>query len=237
LLVLILLHAFPFANRAQDRLELGGFLGTSFYMGDLNPAVPFRQSHIAFGGIARYAVTDRVALRASAFRGEISGDYPVKGVVFPQAGASYNFLRTVGDVALMTEYNFRSYDHPFISTSVFTPYLAIGVGTIVYQRYLIDSQNQNEKPVFVLSLPFGVGVKYKLTDWIRIGAEWSFRKTFVDDLDYVGENLVIDPADPYGFKREVLTHNNDWVSFAGVTVTFNMLKRNTECNAGFKKKK
>lgn len=94
-------------------------------------------------------------------------------------------------------------------------------------------QNEENKTVFVLSLPFGVGAKYKLNSWIRVGAEWSFRKTFVDDLDYVGGSGIVNPDDPYGFDEKALTHNNDWYSFAGITVTFSFSRRKTACNGGF----
>jgi len=53
-------------------------------------------------------------------------------------------------------------------------------------------------------------------------------------LDYMGEGSV-DPSDPYGFGESTFTHNNDWISFAGVYVTISMLKRKTKCNDGIKK--
>ena len=221
--------------QAQDRVEVGGFLGTSYYLGDLNPGTQFRNPHLALGGIVRYVLTDRVVFKGTAMFGTISGEYPQKKVKLNERNTNrYSFERSLLDVAAMVEYNFMSYDHRFISNTNFTPYLTFGIGTTIYNRYTIDSGSGDGDPVFVLSLPFGAGVKYKLTDWIRIGAEWTFRKTSVDDLDVVPDgNSPVDPADPFGFGHTSSIHNNDWYSFAGVYVTFNLFRRKNECKSGF----
>lgn len=220
---------------SQDRIELGGFLGTSYYFGDLNPSKQFYKPDLAIGGIGRYAYSDRLAFKLSAYYGRISGDYTDESLNFKvgqQNGRpSYEFDNAVGDVALQAEFNFLSYDHKYISSSNFTPYVSMGLGTVYYSRKTGDAQNLTTKPTFILSLPFGVGVKYKVNKWVRVGAEWSFRKTFVDDLDYEGPG-EIDPSAPYG-EVTTWTHNNDWISFAGVNVTISMLKRKTSCNGGY----
>ncbi|MFT3740515.1 MAG: DUF6089 family protein [Breznakibacter sp.] len=233
--VLIVLSACLSANVfAQDRLELGGFLGTSYYMGDLNPATPFKNSHLALGGFARYALSDRWALKGTGTIGGLSGSYPQNGLLFAVGpDDTYSFNRKFGDVALMSEFNFLSYDHRFLSNTVFTTYITVGLASIVYKRKENRGGNESRPTVFVLSLPFGFGVKYKITEWMRIGAEWTMRKTFVDDLDDAGATTSVDPTDPYGFGTKEISHNNDWYSFAGVTVSFNMLKRRSSCNGGY----
>ena len=220
---------------AQDRLEIGGFVGASYYFGDLNPGKQFYKPHPAIGGLARYVFTDRIAFKATAIYGRISGEYPGNDLLYKEDvsfGNNYSFSRNIGDIAAQIEINFLSYDHPFISTTNFTPYISMGVATTLYSRIDTEDQNAAAKPVFILSLPFGVGAKYKINKWVRVGAEWTFRKTFVDDLDYVGPG-VVNPTDPYDFGENTLTHNNDWYSFAGVFVTISLLKRKTECKGGY----
>lgn len=220
--------------KAQNRYELGMFVGAGYYNGDLNPGTPFVNVHPAFGGLFRYNMTDRIAWKATATLTELSGGYPAKGVLFPhQQPAYYSFARTIGDASVQMELNFLSYDHPYITKTKFTPYITYGVATTIYKRYGDQLQNEENKTVFVLSLPFGVGAKYKINNWIRIGAEWTMRKTFVDDLDYVGHQGLIDPSDPYAFGYSAKTHGNDWYSFAGVTVSFSFSRRKTECNSGY----
>ena len=222
--LLVYLSVFFAGNvRAQDRLEVGPLVGASYYFGDLNHGVPFVDSHLAFGGIARYVFSDRIALRGSLIYAGISGSYdPEDDGVLPGVPKGYAFNRNVGDVAVMAEINMFSYDHKYIPTTVFTPYLSVGLGTVLYKR--VDGND--EKPVFVLSLPFGVGVKYKFSKWLRVGAEWSFRKLFDDDIDGVSNML----GDYYGDAK---THNNDWISVVDVYVTFGFLRRRGSCKGGY----
>lgn len=221
--------------KAQDRLELGGFVGTSYYLGDFNPGTPFVKPGLALGALARYVVNDRWALKGAFTVGGISGNYPREGLLYvADDGDSYSFKRKISDVALTTEFNFLSYDHHFLTNTVFTPYVTFGLASTVYSRFDAESPTSGTgTTVFVLSLPFGLGVKYKITKWMRIGAEWTLRKTFVDDLDYTGNGSSVDPTDPYGFDKKSAVHNNDWYSFAGVSLSFNMLKRKVSCNSGY----
>ncbi|WP_246095531.1 type IX secretion system protein PorG [Saccharicrinis carchari] len=218
---------------AQDKLELGGFLGASYYLGDLNPHKQFYQPSLAFGGLARYVISDRYAIKGTVGMARLKGSYPDNGVKFPQGEVPYSFNRSVGDATLQMEFNFVSYDHAFLSSTNFTPYVALGVGSTVYKRFSTEIGKNSEQTVFILSLPFSIGVKYKINKWIRVGAEWSFRKTFVDDLDVVGLNLPINAEDPYGFNNEGNIHNNDLYSLASVHVTFSLFRRKTDCNSGF----
>jgi len=221
---LVTLSGFFGSNvHAQDRLELGPLVGVSYYFGDLNNGVPFVDSHLALGGIARYVFSDRIAVRGSLILAGISGSYdPEEDGVLPGLSKGYAFSRHIGDAAAMVEINLFSYDHKYIPTTVFTPYLSVGLGTVLYKR--IDEGN--EKSVFVLSLPFGVGVKYKFSKWFRVGAEWSFRKLFDDDIDGVSNEL----GDFYG---NTWTHNNDWISVVDVYVTFGFLRRRSSCKGGY----
>ncbi len=232
----ILLMLILFCNaKAQDRIELGLIGGVSYYIGDLNPNKQLYKPGPAFGGIARYILTDRLAVKGSAMIMNISGDYSANEVNYPNVGGGYSFKRNLGDASLQMEFNFKSYDHPFIGTTVFTPYVTFGLGTTVYKRFSSENENNSERTVFILSLPIGIGVKYKLNKWIRVGAEWSFRKTFVDDLDYRDRRYIpfVSSEDPYGFEGGTKIHNNDLYSFVGVMVTFSMFSRRTDCYSGY----
>lgn len=210
---------------AQDRLEAGPLVGASYYFGDLNPSTPFVNNHLAIGGLVRYVFNDRTAVRGSAIYAGLSGSYDSAKGVLPGVPDGYSFNRNIGDLAVMGEINLFSYDHKYISTTVFSPYLTFGVGTLLYKR----ADEQGEKSVFVLSLPFGAGVKYKINKWVKIGAEWGFRKLFVDDIE--GNMVPDDLSAIYGSAK---THNNDWYSIANVYVTFSFIRRNSSCVGGYK---
>ena len=136
-------------------------------------------------------------------------------------------------MATQLEINFFEYDHPFKKEeTLFSPYISLGLGYTLYSKYRPNENSNSENPQFILSLPVGIGVKWKPLDWAHFGMEWSFRKTFVDDLDTMGYG-EINPSDPYGFGEYSLWHNNDWYSFAGVFVTIDLFHRRIPCRAGY----
>ena len=65
-------------------------------------------------------------------------------------------------------------------------------------------------------IPFGVGYKHYLTDRIGITGELTFNKPFYDDLDNVSYN------------RNLL-NNNDWYTFAGISITYVFYNSRTSC--------
>lgn len=251
-LITISLILFSPVIQGQDKIELGVFLGGCYYLGDLNPSQQFKDFRPAIGGIARYALSDRWALKGNVIAANMAGKYPgsgdvylhnegyerhsvsADGTVHTTIDSDYSFNRTVIDAGLTAEVNFRSYDHMFRQEQTrFTPYLTFGLATTIYERYETKS---DRKTVFVLSLPFGLGVKYKVNKWLRIGCEWSWRKTFTDELDTVEpDEAKVNPADPYGMGKSKWTHNNDWYSLIGVTLTCSMWPRKISCNDGVNK--
>lgn len=236
--ILVTLHIVLFATfmsssvevSSQDKIELGVMLGGAYYMGDLNPSQHFLKPRPAIGFLGRYAFTDRLAAKLNITAAWLAGEYPSGGNIYKNGG-DYEFDRGIVDVGFTGEFNFMSYDHMFFKDkSKFTPYLTVGVAATCYKSYKEDSDGKER---IVLSLPFGIGAKYKINQWLRLGMEWTMRKTFCDDLDMVGDvSGRVNGSDPYGFDEKVLTHNNDWYSIVGVTATISMWPRKLECNDG-----
>jgi hypothetical protein len=232
LAVLVLLPASTL--NSQWKVEAGPYIGISWYNGDLNPSKQFYNIHPAFGGLLRYVFNDRLALRGNVLIAGVSGEYPAKDVYLPENNPdNYSFKRDLLDIAMLFEINLFSFDNPSLKKSAFTPYMAFGVGSVFYERYTEDNGSHNEKPSFVLSLPFGAGVKWKAGDRLNLGAEWTLRKIFADDLDVVGFDNSIDGSNPIGFSNTTITHNNDWCSVFGVYATFTILGRRDKCRDGF----
>ena len=76
LILCILLLSLPLPGLyAQDeeeyKMELGGGLGGSFYMGDANYTTPFKNIGIAGGFMARYIMNPRMAIKANLMAGRI----------------------------------------------------------------------------------------------------------------------------------------------------------------------
>lgn len=90
-----------------------------------------------------------------------------------------------------------------------TPYFFAGAGHIAY--------SVNNSPVIKnsVSVPFGVGVKTKLSNRIEIAAELNYRYTMSDDIDDVLDNRVYSqPEKPYIMK------GNDLFYTAQIKVTY-----------------
>jgi hypothetical protein len=232
-----LLLSYP-SGWGQERIEAGFFLGGSYYNGDLNPEKQFYDVKPSFGGVFRVVANSRIAFKGTLTAVNIQGHYPAEDIQYPVSGYTsaqylYRFERTMADMAVQIEINFFEYDHPFRSDETrFSPYFSGGIASTLYRRYYSDAGGSSENPHFILSFPFGVGIKWKLSDWVHVGLEWNFRKTFVDDLDTMGP-AAIDPSDPYGFNHSSALHNNDWYSFAGLLVTFDLFHRKVPCHAGY----
>ncbi len=238
ILLFLLILLFTVQNSsAQERIEGGLFLGASYYNGDLNPDRHFYKSMPAIGGLVRVVLNERLAFKGTMTLVEIQGEYPQPKIQYPTTSVRnsgfYSFQRTLADFSTQLEINFFDYDQPFRRKETrFTPFISTGLAYTLYNRYETVGSGGSENPHFILSLPFGVGVKWKPIDWLHVGLEWSFRKTFVDDLDYLGPGSI-DPADPYGFEQPSDWHNNDWYSYAGLFFTIDLFHKRVPCNAGF----
>lgn len=217
--------------RAQDKYEVGVFLGGSYYIGDLNMGQHFKDTRPAVGVIGRYVINDRLALKADIVGAMMHAEYPSGGDKYPNyTGEKFEFDKTFFDVGIMGEFHFLSYDHVFFQNRTrFTPYLTAGLGGTIYTSY---KDNDDGKQTFSLSLPFGFGVKYKVNSWMRLGLAWTIRKTMVDDFDTSDKMSGVNPNDPFGFKTHVSSHNNDWYSLFGVIVSVSMKPRRLTCNDG-----
>ena len=73
LVVLIFGHIInPYAAKSQV-IEVGGSVGLSYYMGDLNPNKPFNQSRLGFGAVVRYYDNSRWAFRLAYSNLQLDG--------------------------------------------------------------------------------------------------------------------------------------------------------------------
>jgi hypothetical protein len=192
---------------AQRNTNLGIFAGTSYYMGDINPGRLFYSPGIALGGIYRYNINKRYAMRINGYFTYLSGNPDDFSDYVHDITSSSSFSRAVFDWSLQFEFNFLPF-LPTVKKMDYTTYLSGGIGCFTIAN----------NPV---TIPFGIGTKINVTDKICAGAEWSFRKTFNDLIDYT-EN-------PTGIGSFV--HNNDWYSFMGIFITYKFFNLMVDCPA------
>ena len=77
LLIMSCLALFVQANAQFDdpkTLEIGPHVGASYYMGDLNPTIPFAMADLQFGGLVRYNYNNRWTFRFDYSRATVKAD-------------------------------------------------------------------------------------------------------------------------------------------------------------------
>ena len=215
-LLIVSCLAFVFQANAQfddpKTLEVGPHVGLSYYMGDLNPTIPFAQAQLQYGGVVRYNYNNRWTFRFDYSRATVKASDEVIGWR-PERGL--NFTTKINDFSLVAEFNFLEYytgnpkrnvsPYIFGGISVFqyTPFAEYG-GTLINLRdYATEFTPADAKwyetlfgrtmPIGV-SVPFGVGVKLSLSKHMAATIEWRMQKTFTDYLDDVGTVYPEQPA-------------------------------------------
>lgn len=243
---------------SSQTLELGLFGGGSYYLGDMNTAMHFSQTQFAYGLLARFNVNSRWAIKAGYNRGSVKSDDSKNAAI---AGQGLNFQSTINDITVVGEFNFLEY-FTGSKRNYFTPYIFGGIGVftfnpkshdgVVLQPLGTEGQNENfddRNPYSKvgISIPFGVGFKYSISERFGLGIEWGMRKTFTDYVDdvsksyyLVGENIdpnntaqvLSDPTmnhEPYMQRGDNKTW--DWLNFFGISITYKInLRSRLKCN-------
>ncbi len=208
------------AQELEYKMELGAMVGGCFYMGDAN-TIPLKNLSLAGGVLARYNFNPRMVVKGDLAVGRIQGTTEGLNNKFP--GDEYRtFNRNVYELGAQFEYNFFAYGTGagYKGSRRFTPYILGGLGI----TYAPKPANQ----VFAMNIPLGMGVKYKATERINVGAEWTMRFTTSDRLDVTdGDKLMLD--DPYGIGSKGVK-NKDSYSFLMVYVSYDLFPKYRKCN-------
>jgi hypothetical protein len=222
--VLLIVMAFfltPEGVKGQAyRMELGFLGGRSFYMGDANNKNLFENEHSSYGLLVRYNLDNRFALKANALVAGISGT--TRGISSAYMnGIDINFNNQILDAGVQLEVNFYNYGAPDYKpgSSRVSPYILLGLG---FTRYKAD------KSQVCANIPFGLGIKAKVAPRINLGCEWTFRKTFADDLDYVNNTGGFQLQDSV-LGSDSWNKNKDWYSILMLYISYDLYGIGSKC--------
>ena len=198
-------------------LEVGPHVGLSYYMGDLNPALPFAMADLEYGGLVRFNYNNRWTFRCDyAYATVKADDEKIKW----RQERGLNFMSKIHDLSFVAEFNFWEYYTGNPKRNV-SPYIFGGVSVFYYTVFaevggtLVDlSDHRTESlptaPTWYdkafgktspigISIPFGMGVKFALSRRMAGTVEWRMQKTFTDYLDDVA--TVYPDDDKHAFAK------------------------------------
>jgi len=183
--------------------EFGLLGGVSFYMGDLNPDIPFKQVMPGGGAYYRYNFNDRFSARGTFLLGYLKGD-DAKSKVPSQLDRNLNFQSWLYEFAITGEFNFFKYA-PGDMQHFVTPFLFGGIALFKFNPTTVASDghkyelqplgtegqgttyypDRKKYSLTTASIPFGLGVKCNISKTFTVGLEWGMRFAFTDYLDDV----------------------------------------------------
>lgn len=228
-----------------QRHELGIFAGGANVIGDIGKANyinPFPTKTeptgkiflpISIGGLYRFNINPYMGFRANISYSKVgASDHRSKEQY--KIDRNKNFRNTIVEGSLMFEYNFFNINDD--QESAQSPYLFFGVGAFSSKGKEYD-YNTTESQIIEktkyntnLSIPFGVGYKFRFNySWI-LSFETGIRYTGSDYLDYnTGKftdnfnNAIADgtlPQSEFDKRQFGNMSNKDWYVISGLTLTY-----------------
>lgn len=182
----------------QRGWELGGWLGTSHYFGDLNTSFDLSTPGLSGGVVARYNFNDRICFKLSGNYGSVRADDANSENSY-EVARNLSFQSPIIDGSGSLEFNFLPYLHGS-KDQFYTPYLFAGFtgfyfnpmaerdnGELVELRSLgTEGQFKGEEYYSIQGgLNYGVGFKVALNYEWSLNFEIGARSLFTDYLDDV----------------------------------------------------
>lgn len=188
--------------------ELGIMVGGSHYFGDLNTRARLNRPKPAAAVFFRKQFNNYIALRIAGSFAQVgySDVYNTHNEFQQRRNLSFN--SNIFELALQGDFNFFKF-LPGDPYHRFTPYVTLGAGVFSYDPYAyLDDKKYFLRPLgtegqgnaaypdrapystMAFCVPFGVGIKYAVTNRMNVGAEVTHRFTFTDYLDDVSTTYV-----------------------------------------------
>lgn len=197
----LLLLLFPAIASAQQRLNLTINGGASNYSGDLQEKrYTFDQSNFSFGAGLSYELFNKFHIRGELQYGKLSADdkYSMRPLLRER---NLNFQSSLIEGSFLFDYalfDLKSYRR-------FTPYVFAGIALYRFNSYTHDSlgakyflknlstegqglsiyPDRKQYDLVQFAIPFGGGIRLRISDNAYLGYEIGLRKLFTDHIDDV----------------------------------------------------
>ena len=244
----------PFGLQAQFHLNIFG--GFSNYSGDLqSKRFTLDQSYGAFGISGQYDLTPHFSLLSGFNLGHVGAsdkfnkpDLVARNLSFQTKIFEWNVMAEY-NLFDLNEHRFTPYAFAGLAIYHFNPYAYDTLGNRIYLRPLstegegLPASGNKEYGLTQLAIPFGFGIKLRVTSNVVLSYEISFRKLFTDYLDdvskryvdeatllaakgpvavemaYRGDEIKNGAPYPAGGTLRGNSKYNDWYYFSGIRVS------------------
>lgn len=198
IILFIGLLTFTFGTAFAQKSEIGAFVGTSFYIGDLSHSTIFSECGFAGGVVYRYNFTPRWALKANIMFAKVHASDAKSNGMYER---NLSFKSPITELSVQAEVNFlKLYNQKGYNR--FSPYVFAGVAVFsfnpqaemngkTYDLQPFGTEGQGLDPskkgyaLCSFAIPFGIGMKVNIGRYVSLGVEWGMRFTCTDYLDDV----------------------------------------------------
>lgn len=205
LFLLLAVSCIPALKAVSQVMEAGVNAGAAGYMGDLNPSSPFRFSGISAGAFVKANIDPYWALGLHYNFGKVRAD-DLKSSNTDFRNRALNFSSVLHELSLQGEFNFLDY-FAGGGRKNFTPFIFTGIGGVIFNpmgHYQGVSVELRKHPAegksyhrYALSVPFGAGVKYRISEHLGLLTQIGYRTAFTDYLDDVSGAYPVKPVVVY----------------------------------------
>lgn len=209
--------------RAQELpeylMEIGAGGGVVGYLGDFNGSIT-KNLQPAATIVGRYNINSYMAVKLQLAYGKMKGSSEKVKTYYPDySDKVYTFSNPIGALVAAYEYNLVPYGtgREYRGAKRLAPYLSLGL-----EANYIRVNGEQKSNVFTMSIPLGIGLKYKLGERANIGLEWAMHFSLSDELDGV--------KDPYGIKSSGLFKNTDGYTSLMITATYSFNAKCRTCH-------
>lgn len=208
-------------SQLVENHALGFMVGTSQYNGDVNMTKAYYKPFPSAAILYKLRFNNHYVARFSFTYAELQG----RDIDFPndyQQNRRYSFWHNnVYEASALMEFNFLEFayaENRYKSKreKFFSPYVVGGIAL-----FYADQSNFSD----IFAVPMGVGLKYRVSNRVELNVEWTWRKTFTDNLDLFNEGI------PYYdlLKQPWFEKTKDWYSVLGFSVLFAFKQKNNSC--------
>lgn len=201
----------------HKNVDLGILLGTAQYNGDINMTKAYYSPQPAIALIFKRNYNPHYALKINATVANLKADDKDFSNTYQQERNYYFDNTRIIEFSAGVEFNFFEVTNEK-KIHKFSPFVSFSLGAMYME---------NAKIYEILTIPMGLGVKYRILPKLELRCDWTFRKTFNDKLDQLADA----PLDGYQqYKQISFNKTNDWFSILGVSLLYNFSKDKIPCH-------